>query len=81
MIHQPLGGAGGQASDIEITANEILKLKQELYDIISQHSGQDLEKVAHDSDRDYWMRSDEAKNYGMIDEVLLRKPDIKDDRR
>ena len=74
MIHQPLGGAGGQASDIEITANEILKLKDELYEIISEHSGQSLEKVANDSDRDYWMTAAEAKAYGMIDEVLVRKP-------
>lgn len=73
MIHQPLGGAGGQASDIEITANEILKLREELYAIISQHSGQPLERVEQDSDRDYWMKADEAKAYGMIDEVLLRK--------
>ena len=74
MIHQPLGGAGGQASDIEITANEILKLKDELYAIISQHSGQSLEKVSHDSDRDYWMTANEAKAYGMVDEVLIKKP-------
>lgn len=74
MIHQPLGGAGGQASDIEITANEILKIKDELYEIISEHSGQSLEKVEQDSDRDYWMKADEAKAYGMIDEVLFRKP-------
>jgi ATP-dependent Clp protease protease subunit len=73
MIHQPLGGAGGQASDIEITANEILKLKEELYKIISHHTGQDYDKVAHDSDRDYWLKADEAKEYGMIDEVLTRK--------
>lgn len=73
MIHQPLGGAGGQASDIEITANEILKLKDELYDIISNHTGQPLDKVEQDSDRDYWMKADEAKAYGMIDEVLVRK--------
>lgn len=70
MIHQPLGGAQGQASDIEITAREILKLKDELYQIISKHSGQKVEKVAEDSDRDYWMKADEAKAYGMIDEVL-----------
>lgn len=70
MIHQPLGGAQGQASDIEITAREILKLKDELYQIISKHSGQKFEKVAEDSDRDYWMKADEAKAYGMIDEVL-----------
>jgi ATP-dependent Clp protease protease subunit len=73
MIHQPLGGAQGQASDIEITAREILKLKDELYDIISKHSGQSFEKVQNDSDRDYWMKADEAKKYGMIDEVLIRK--------
>jgi len=73
MIHQPLGGAQGQASDIEITTREILKLKNELYDIISKHSGQSFEKVQQDSDRDYWMKADEAKTYGMIDEVLVRK--------
>jgi len=72
MIHQPLGGAQGQASDIEITAREIQKLKKELYDIISSHSGQDYDKVYADSDRDYWMIADEAKAYGMIDEVLIR---------
>lgn len=72
MIHQPLGGAQGQASDIEITAREILKLKKELYDIIADHSGQSYEKVSDDSDRDYWMTSQEAKDYGMIDEVLVR---------
>ena len=70
MIHQPLGGAQGQASDIEITAREILKLKKELYDIIASHSKQTYEKVEQDSDRDYWMTADEAKAYGMIDEVL-----------
>jgi len=73
MIHQPLGGAQGQASDIEITAREILKLKDELYQIISKHSGQTMEKVHADSDRDYWMKADEAKKYGMIDEILVRK--------
>lgn len=72
MIHQPLGGAQGQASDIEITAREIQKLKKELYDIIAYHSKQDYEKVWGDSDRDYWMTSEEAKAYGMVDEVLLR---------
>jgi len=72
MIHQPLGGAQGQASDIEITAREILKLKDELYQIIANHSGQDIKKVHDDSDRDYWMKADEAKKYGMIDEVLSR---------
>jgi ATP-dependent Clp protease protease subunit len=72
MIHQPLGGAQGQASDIEITAREILKLKDELYQIISKHSGQSIEKVHNDSDRDYWMKADEAKAYGMVDEILTR---------
>ena len=72
MIHQPLGGAQGQASDIEITAREIMKLKDELYQIIAKHSGQTMEKVHHDSDRDYWMKADEDKAYGMIDEVLTR---------
>jgi ATP-dependent Clp protease protease subunit len=73
MIHQPLGGANGQASDIEITYKEISKLKKELYDIIAHHSGQPFEKVEKDSDRDYWMIADEAKEYGMIDEVLSRR--------
>ena len=72
MIHQPLGGAEGQASDIEITAREIGKLKKELYEIISKHSGKDYEQVWKDSDRDYWMTAQEAKDYGMIDEVLIR---------
>jgi ATP-dependent Clp protease protease subunit len=72
MIHQPMGGAQGQASDIEITAREIQKLKKELYDIIANHSGKDYETVWKDSDRDYWMTSQEAKEYGMIDEVLVR---------
>jgi len=72
MIHQPLGGAQGQASDIEITAREILTLKEELYKIISNHTGQDYDKVYNDSDRDYWMKADKAKEYGMIDEVLVR---------
>jgi ATP-dependent Clp protease protease subunit len=74
MIHQPLGGAQGQASDIEITAREIQKLKKELYDIIALHSKQTYEKVWADSDRDYWLTSQEAKEYGMVDEVLLRNP-------
>lgn len=72
MIHQPMGGAQGQASDIEITAREILKLKKELYDIIAFHSGKTYEEVEKNSDRDYWMTSTEAKEYGMIDEVLTR---------
>jgi ATP-dependent Clp protease protease subunit len=73
MIHQPLGGAQGQASDIEITYKEISKLKKELYDIISNHSGQPFDKVEKDSDRDYWMTAEESKAYGMIDEVLGRR--------
>tara|TARA_R100000935_G_C2766248_1_gene135752 strand:+ start:18 stop:695 length:678 start_codon:yes stop_codon:yes gene_type:complete len=72
MIHQPLGGAQGQASDIEITAREIVSLKKELYDIIAKHSGQPYEKIEEDSDRDFWMKADRAKEYGMIDEVLTR---------
>jgi len=74
MIHQPLGGAQGQASDIEITHREIQKLKKELYQIIANHSGQTIEKVEADSDRDYWMIAQEAKEYGMIDEVLVKQP-------
>ena len=73
MIHQPMGGAQGQASDIEITAREILTLKEELYNIIAKHSGQTYEKVHEDSDRDYWMKAEKAKEYGMIDEVLKRE--------
>ena len=73
MIHQPLGGAQGQASDIEITAREIQKLKKELFEIIATHSGKSFDQVWEDSDRDYWMTSSEAKEYGMIDEVLQRK--------
>ena len=72
MIHQPMGGAQGQASDIEITAREIQKLKKELYQIIADHSGQSFEKVEKDSDRDYWMTAEEAREYGMIDQVLVR---------
>ncbi|SBV95879.1 ATP-dependent Clp endopeptidase proteolytic subunit ClpP [uncultured Dysgonomonas sp.] len=72
MIHQPLGGAQGQASDIEITAREIGKIKKELYTIIADHSGQPFDRVEKDSDRDYWMTSAEAKDYGMVDEVLTR---------
>jgi ATP-dependent Clp protease protease subunit len=72
LIHQPMGGAEGQASDIEITAREIQKLKNELYEIISKHSGQAFDKVWKDADRDYWMIAQEAKEYGMIDEVLVK---------
>lgn len=81
MIHQPLGGAQGQASDMEITLKEMLKLKKELYEIISEHSKQPFEKIEADSDRDYWMTSQEAKEYGMIDEVLVRNPAKKDESK
>ena len=72
MIHQPMGGVQGQASDMEITVREIQKIKQELYSIISTHSGQSIEQIEKDSDRDYWMTATEAKEYGMIDEVMLK---------
>ena len=72
MIHQPIGGAEGQASDIEITAREIIKLKHELYEIIAKHSNNKIAKIEKDADRDYWMTSDEALKYGMIDEVLTK---------
>ena len=74
MIHQPLGGTRGQASDIEIEAREIMKLKNELYQIISNGTGQSFDKIWADSDRDYWMTSQEAKEYGMIDEIFIKKP-------
>jgi ATP-dependent Clp protease, protease subunit len=77
MIHQPMGGIQGQASDIEITAREILKTKQELYHIIADHSHQPYDKVYADSDRDYWMDAQEAKEYGMIDKVMVRQPSAK----
>lgn len=73
MIHQPMGGAQGQASDIEITYKEIKKIKDELYNIISVHTSQDVKKIEKDGDRDFWMSAEEAKKYGMIDEVLVRK--------
>ncbi|MBQ7698687.1 MAG: ATP-dependent Clp endopeptidase proteolytic subunit ClpP [Paludibacteraceae bacterium] len=73
MIHQPMGGIQGQASDIEITAKEILKLKDELYQIIADHSGQTMDKIRHDADRDYWMTAEEALAYGMIDKVYTKK--------
>lgn len=82
MIHQPLGGVQGQASDIEIEAKKIIKFKKELYTIISNHSHQPYDKVWNDSDRNYWMTSEEAKDYGMIDQVLERKKgDISDERK
>ena len=71
MMHQPSAGAAGQASDVEITVNEVRKIKHELYTILSDHTGQTVEKIAKDSNRDYWMTSDEAKAYGLIDEVLI----------
>lgn len=71
LIHQPMGGVSGQASDIEITAREIQKLKQELYEIIANHSGKDYEQIWKDADRDYWMIAQEAKEYGMLDEILV----------
>ncbi len=73
LIHQPLGGAQGQASDILIAAREIEKTRKELYEIISAHSGQPYDKVFADADRDYWMSAEEAKAYGMVDEILTRK--------
>lgn len=72
LIHQPMGGAQGQASDIEITAREIQKMKKELYEIIAKHTNQDYKKIWKDGDRDYWMTAEEAKEYGMIDEILKR---------
>jgi ATP-dependent Clp protease protease subunit len=74
MMHQPSAGAGGQASDIEITVNEVRKLKNELYEIIASHTGKPVDKVATDCDRDYWMTSTEAKEYGLVDEVLVTNP-------
>ena len=73
MIHQPMGGIQGQASDIEITAKEILKLKDELYQIIASHSGQTADRIRKDADRDYWMTAKEALEYGMIDKVYTKK--------
>ena len=73
MIHQPLGGVQGQASDIEITAREIMKIKQEIYMIIAEHSGQTYDKVLEDGDRDFWMNAEEALAYGMIDQILTKK--------
>ncbi|MBS3805926.1 MAG: ATP-dependent Clp endopeptidase proteolytic subunit ClpP [Bacteroidales bacterium] len=75
MIHQPMGGAEGAAADIEITAREILKLRKELYSLLAKHSGNTYKKIEKDSDRDYWMTAEEAKKYGMVDEVLERKTD------
>lgn len=74
MMHQPSAGAGGQASDIEITVNQVKRLKRELYEVVASHSGQDVEKIAADFDRDFWMTALEAKEYGLVDEVLLLNP-------
>jgi ATP-dependent Clp protease protease subunit len=71
MMHQPSAGAAGQASDVEITVNEVRKIKQELYEILSNHTGQTIEKISKDSNRDYWMTAGDAKDYGLIDEVLI----------
>jgi ATP-dependent Clp protease protease subunit len=73
MIHQPLGGVGGKASDIEISAKHILELRDELYTVLAHHSGKSVEQIAKDSDRDYWMKAEQALEYGLIDEVLVRK--------
>ncbi len=73
MIHQPLGGTQGQASDMEISLKQILEVKSDLYNILSKHSGKTLKQIEKDSDRDYWMRAKEAKEYGLIDEVLTKK--------
>ncbi|MGH2644617.1 MAG: ATP-dependent Clp protease proteolytic subunit [Chitinophagaceae bacterium] len=78
MMHQPSGAVGGQATDVEITANEIKRVKKELYEIIALHSGQEYEKVAKDCDRDFWMLADEAKAYGLVDEVLTLNPNKQD---
>ncbi len=74
MLHQPSGAIGGQATDIGITAKEIRTLKQELYEVIAQHSGKNIETVAKDCDRDFWMKAPEAKEYGLVDEVLFTNP-------
>lgn len=82
MMHQPSAGAGGQASDIEITVNEVKKVKQELYNIIAYHTKQSVEKVAQDCDRDKWLTSAEAKEYGLIDEVLaMNQKKLKKDQQ
>jgi ATP-dependent Clp protease, protease subunit len=81
MIHQPSGGAQGTSSDLEITVREIVKLKQELYHIIAEHTGNAFEKVEKDSDRDYWMTSEEAKAYGIIDDILIRQKNNKNNKK
>ena len=77
MMHQPSGYAGGQASDIQITVNEIVRARQDLYEILSQHTGQTIEKISKDAQRDFWMTSEEAKNYGLIDQVISRDKNAK----
>ena len=77
MIHQPLGGAQGQASDMEITVREILKVKQELYEILAKHTGQTVEQIEKDSDRDHWLRAEEAREYGLVDKVLTKSKEQK----
>ncbi|MBX3239512.1 MAG: ATP-dependent Clp protease proteolytic subunit [Chitinophagaceae bacterium] len=81
MMHQPSAGAGGQASDIEITVSEVRKMKKELYEIVSHHSGQPVEKIAKDFDRDYWLTAPEAKEYGLVDEVLMTNPSKQKDNQ
>lgn len=73
MIHQPLGGAAGQASDVEITAKQIIMIKKEIFEVLAKHTGQSVETINKDSDRDYWMKAEAAKEYGLIDEVLEKK--------
>ena len=80
MMHQPSAGAGGQASDILITVNEVRKLKKELYEVVAYHSGQEVDKIAKDFDRDCWMTAPEAKEYGLVDEVLLINPKKQKDK-
>ncbi len=80
MMHQPSAGAGGQASDVLITVNEVKKLKKELYEVVSYHSGQEVDKIEKDFDRDYWMTATEAKEYGLVDEVLLINPKKQKDK-
>ena len=80
MIHQPMGGVQGQASDIEITAREILQLKNELYEILAEHTGKTMEQIVADADRDFWMTADKALEYGMIDEIV-RRPANKAERK
>ena len=74
MIHQPYGGVGGQVSDIEIQANEIIKTREMLNEILSQHTGQEIDKIAKDSDRDFYMNAEEAKSYGLVDDILVKPP-------